>query len=368
LEKNRAEEFRVKKKILFLLFCLALAVAFLARRFDIMELRPKQPVKESSPKESSPKESSPKESSPDQSQIKSIEQEMAAQLNENISSSRTLAIPKPVHVKSQPAPAPRPVKLDARAVGRKKRETLPMGIVLWDNVPVFKDGGSPQVLYTMQTGDFVRVYSEENEGPRFHVHPGLDVYLALTSRDRRASGDRLPDQPGWIGKENLQIFEADQAKLYTESAEPITLGRDPSFSTLSFYERAMKNPDVVVHRVVGPRLVSILGIHDDYLPSWRTLYRDADPKMRSVTLAALRERGVGNSRPIIEDLIRRLSELTQTRAEGETEAEVLAILSILKESGHPRVHAAMESFADSWRDTQTDRVVQALEDLLTSAP
>ncbi len=220
----------------------------------------------------------------------------------------------------------------------------------------------------MQTGDFVRVYAEDSGGERAHVHPGLDIYLALTSRDRRAAGERLPDQAGWIEKSNIQIFEAEQARQFTESVEPVTLGHDPSFSTLDFYGRAMKNPDLVVHRVVGPRLIETVGMHEDYdVSSWGALTRDRDPKIRSATLAALRQRGVGGSREIIEDLITRLSELTRGRAEGETEAEVLAILSVLKESRHPRVPTALQSFVESWKGTQSARVVEALL-LITSAP
>jgi hypothetical protein len=146
--------------------------------------------------------------------------------------------------------------------------------------------------------------------------------------------------------------------------DPVTLGNDPSFSTLDFYDRAMKNPDPVVHRVIGPRMIALVSLHEDYSSSWKQLYRDPDPKIRDAALANLRERGVANSRLIIEDLIRRLAELTQEKAEGERELEVLSILGILEDSHHPRVKAAMQSFEESWKDTQSDAINAAAREIL----
>ena len=267
--------------------------------------------------------------------------------------------PSPVSPPTPPAPEP-------RAEGRRKRRNLPVAVVLWDDVPGFESASSGHARYKLSTGDMVRVIGEDKTTHRIQIHPGLDVFLPMTTKKVEASGYTLPDEPAWVDKRDLAFFDESEAKVYAETDEPVTLGDDPGFSTLSFYERAMKNPDPVVHRVVGPRMVAILGIHEDYTPDWGALLRDRDPKIRAVTIASLRQRGINNSRALIEDLIRRVSELTQTKAEGETEAEVLSILSLLKESGHPRVRAALQGFADTWKTTQSDTVNQALQEILKS--
>lgn len=273
----------------------------------------------------------------------------------------------PLPVATDPAPpiAPPPARTpDKRAAGREQRKLLPLGVVLWDDAPIYDAPSRGQVLYRMHTGDFVKVYATESPG-RYHVHPGVDIYLAATSKAIETAGNRFPDVDGWIDRQNLHIFPPEEAKEFTQDTDPVTLGAGPDFSTVEFYRRALRNEDPVVHRVIGPRFIELLSIHEDYLPEWSALFRDPDAKIRSVTLAALRERGVGNSREIIEDMIRRLAELTRRRAEREDEAEVLSILAILEKSGHPRVPTALESFRDSWEKTQSAAVQNALRDILS---
>ncbi len=258
--------------------------------------------------------------------------------------------------------------LDPRAVGRKKREGLPMGVVLWDDVPVFESVDGKKELFRMMTGDMVRVFPDANldlpdgrQADRVRVQPGLDVYLAATTKETRPAGERFPDRDGWVKKSDIRVFEPEDAKEYLMEVSPVTLGNDPAFSTLRFYDRAMKNPDPVVHRVVGPRLIALVLLHEDYSTSWAALYRDRDPKIRDAALSALNERGVANNRQLIEDLILRLTELTKTRAQGETEQEVLSILNMLKNSGHPRVPAALASFREAWKDNQSAAILEALD-------
>ncbi len=287
-------------------------------------------------------------------------------INENApwSSKRTLAIPEvPTEVDataSAPVSAP---ALSPRAISRKKREGLPMGVVLWDNVPIYDAPNAKTELFRTTTGDFVRVFPDAN--PSFwHVQPGLDLYLAATTKQVEPAGERFPDKDGWIRKSDLNVFEPADAKEFIMELSPVTLGNDPSFSTLSFYDRAMKNPDPVVHRVVGPRIIALVSLHEDYSSSWKALYRDPDPKIRDAALAALNERGLANNRNIIEDLIVRLTELTKTPAKDETELEVLSILGVLKATHHPRVPAALASFKDAWKQTQSARINSALTDIL----
>jgi hypothetical protein len=215
----------------------------------------------------------------------------------------------------------------------------------------------------MMTGDLVRVFPDSG-AEMLHVQPGLDVYLAATTKETRPAGELLPDKDGWVQKSWLHVFEEESAKEFLMTVAPVTLGNDPSFSTIKFYERAMKNDDPVVHRVMGPRFISLVLLHEDYSSLWSALYRDKDPKIRDAALALLRERGVGSSREIIEDLITRLTELTDVRARGEAEVEVLSILGVLKESGHPRVPQALASFVEAWRDTQGPAVNDALAQIL----
>lgn len=259
---------------------------------------------------------------------------------------------------------PETAEAKARAEGRRQRGTFPIGVILVDETPASRSANSRDPLYRFTTGDFVRVIERGPGAQRVRVHPGLDVYLAATSRDVKPAGERLPDLPGWVDADSVYVFETDQAKDFLETVEPVTLGHDPNFSTLAFYERAMKNPDPVVHRVIAPRFMAILGIHEDYQGSWGTLIRDRDPKIRSLALSEMRQRGVGNSRPIIEDLIVRVQQLTRTRARGVREAEVMAILDILRDSGHPRVKAALQGFVDDWKGTQGEALNQALAEIV----
>lgn len=251
-----------------------------------------------------------------------------------------------------------------RAEGREKRKRLPLGIVLWDNVNVYENAAGSGVLYRMMTSDFVKVYPDTVTNGRYHIHPGVDLYLAETTKAIETAGDRFPDKDGWIDQTNLHVFAPDDAKEFTETTHETTLGNDPAFSTVSFYDRALKNPDVVVRRIIGPRHIALLSIHEDYSPAWISLLNDPDVKIKSVTLAALRERGVGKNARLVDALISRLAQLTQTKATGEAEIEVLTLLRILKESGHPHAQSALKSFAELWAGQQSARVM----DLVTSAP
>jgi len=257
---------------------------------------------------------------------------------------------------------------DARARGRRQRESLPMGVILWDKVKIYSKSSGWKKLYRVQTGDIVRVYNDVPESGRHRIHPGVDVYLAETSKNIEAAGNRLPDKDGWIDKEVIHIFSPKEAVAFTQSVEAVTLGQDTTFSTLDFYDRAMKNPDLVVHSIFGPKLIFFVSLHDEYSSSWTRLYRDEDSKIRSLALAGLKQRGVGGSRIIIEDLIGRLAELTKKKASGESEAEVLAILNILKESGHPRVPAALAGFQESWRESQSDKITGLMDSIMGQEP
>ena len=304
---------------------------------------------------------------PDPNLTEELKSKMNNLLASNQSSNNTLEIPKPPIEKVKPKPdIPKPPPpVTERAKGRQKRASLPLGIVLHDKSPVYENPTNKKVRYTMMTGDFVRVFPDTaSENGFIKVQPGVDLYLAQTSKQFEAAGNRFPDRAGWIRSSDIQIFNPTQAIEFTQQTTPVTLGADPSFSTLSFYERAMKNPDPVVHRVMGPRLISILSIAEGYIDAWEALIRDHDSKIRSVTLAYLRKQGVGNSRGLIEDLIKRLAELTQKRAQGEGEAEVLQILAILKESQHPRVPVALQSFHNSWPQTQNKAILTALNDIV----
>ena len=275
-------------------------------------------------------------------------------------SSRTLTLP--VIAKNPPSPPlpSLPPPIDIHAKGRQKRKTLPMGIVLWDQVEATEDKEATVPLYTLRTGDILRVYKDSVDPTRIHIHPGVDVYLAEITQNIEAAGQSYPDQDGWVEKSKVQILTDEQAVDFTQTAEPMTLGEDSTFSMISFYERAMKNPDPVVHRIMGPRLLEIVSLHEEYVSSWQSLVRDPDSKIRTYTLAQLRERGIGKSRAILEDLIVRLTELTQNRARDEKEIEVLTILDILKASHHPRVQSVFESFKETWEGKQSQKILDAL--------
>jgi len=293
---------------------------------------------------------------------KALEDEFLKLLEKEEKSTKTIKIPKRRKIKKEVPRLPKlPKPVTKRAKGRQKRESLPLGVSLWNHVAVFNGPQSRRRLYTMKTGDFVRVFRKESTSKRWKIQPGVDLYLAATSKQFEAAGNRFPDQPGWVDKSNIQIFNPPQALEFTQGTVPMTLGLNASFSTFSFYERAMKNPDPVVHRVIGPRILELLSLHEDYVPAWGPLYRDLDSKIRSVTLASLKKRGLRNNREIIEDLIKRLAELTTVRVQGELEAEVLILITILKESRHPRVPPALLSFKESWTGTQNRTVVQALD-------
>ncbi|MCB4756292.1 MAG: hypothetical protein LHV69_04555 [Elusimicrobia bacterium] len=290
-----------------------------------------------------------------------LKRQMLSQLEKPSATDRMLETGATAPLIPEVAPSTAPAAPDLRQEGRNQRKQLPLGVALWDRIKVYEGPLDLDVLYVMQTGDFVKVYPDSLNNPRTHIHPGVDIYLAATSKEIRPAGLHLPDVGGWVDRSQIHIFPPEQAQQFTSGVDPMTLGNDPNFSTVAFYERALKNPDPVVHRVIGPRLIAILSIHEDYLLSWGALYRDYDPKIRSATLASLRQRGVGHNRIIIEDLISRLAELTKTKAQGEQEAEVITILAILEESRHPRVPAALEGFRDSWQKTQSSRVLEGLE-------
>jgi hypothetical protein len=286
--------------------------------------------------------------SPDLSALKN---ELLSQLEKSGPSNRTLAMPKARRQTDEEratqtynaALAKLAEAEKRRAIGRKKREGLPLGVILWDDVPVYESASGKKVLYTMSSGDFVKVYVDSTTDRR-HIHPGVDLYLAETSKAIETASNRFPDKDGWIDKIQLQIFGPERAKEFTQTAEPMTLGRD-NFSTVDFYERAFKNTDPVVHRVIGPRLIALLSLHEDYSSAWGRLYRDPDEKIRAVTLAALRQRGAGKSSALIEDLIKRLIEL-KSKGRVETDPEVSAIADLLKDSGNPRAQNALKSLSE----------------------
>ncbi|OVE77591.1 hypothetical protein BVX98_02390 [bacterium F11] len=329
---------------------------------------PKTTVKVKPP-QIDPVKSAPKETVSSSSvSISDIRKELLAHLEKGSDSkNKILKIPKKKKAKPKKWKKRRKRKtkvLDKRAKGRKERAKLPLGVVLWDGVRVFKDETGYDVRYTMGTGDFLRVFSTPTKSTRKKIQPGVDLYLAATSKQFEAAGSRFPDIPGWVETNDIHVFEPSQAIEFTQETTPMTLGRDSSFSTVGFYERALKNPDPVVHRVIGPRFIELLSVHEDYSSSWGKLYRDSDSKIRSVTLAALRERGVSHSRQLIEDLIRRVAELTTRRVHGAEEAEVLTILNLLKNSGHPRVPFALQSFSETWATSQNKPLVNALNEIL----
>jgi hypothetical protein len=216
----------------------------------------------------------------------------------------------------------------------------------------------------MRTGDMVRVYHEGKSSGWIHIHPGVDVYLYATSKNIEAAGENYVDQEVWIKADNLQVLKPQEAVLFTETTQPVTMGRDPDFSTLNFYERAMKNPDPVVRQIVGPRLIDLISYHNEYMNLWTQLYRDPDSRVRSLSLASLKKRGVGNSRLVIEDLIKRLSELTRGKARGEQEAEAIMIIEILADSQHPRALVALQGYEEAWAGTQSIELRRALHQAL----
>lgn len=282
---------------------------------------------------------------------------------------RTLEIPTPpVDVVAAPAAQEPQIALTpsekVRAEGRKKRESLPMGVVLWNNVPVYDGAQGTKKIFDMATADLVRVFPD-GTGERLHIQPGLDIFLAATTKKVAPAGMNLPDRDGWVDKSKVHVFDPDEARAFLMELEPMTVGNDPNYSTVDFYDRAIKNSDPVIHRVIAPRLIALLELHDEYdVSSWAPLYRDRDSKIRDAALASLRERGVGKSRPMVDDLITRLAELTRTRATGETELEVLTVLRILNASGVPQVPVALQSFVESWKSTQSERLNKALADSL----
>lgn len=231
------------------------------------------------------------------------EEAMLKQLDEPATPTRFLKLPpatkNPVPEMKRPdAVLQPPAPTDARAINRRKRDPLPLGVVLTDNVKIYAASTGEKVAYDMSTGDFVKVYADSTPA-RVHIHPGVDIYLAVIAKEFETSGNRFPDQDGWVDRRQLNVFNPDEAKTFTQTIEPMTLGKDPNFSTVAFYERALKNPDPVVHRVIAPRLMSILSGHEDYSSAWGRLLRDPDIKVRSVTLATLNERGISQSPSIM---------------------------------------------------------------------
>ncbi len=295
--------------------------------------------------------------------VELTKQQMLKQLDKQENNSRTLALPKAPAEVPVPEALSIPTPLSVRAEGRKKREGLPMGVVIVDDVPAYPQKNARNSLYRMMTGDMVRVFPDQ-DAELYHVQPGLDIYLVATTKETKPAGERFPDVDVWVRKSDLKLFEPADAKDFIMETSPVTLGNDPSFSTIGFYERAMKNPDPVVHRVVGPRLIALVLLHEDYSSSWSVLYRDRDQKIRDYALSALNQRGIGENREVIEDLIARLAELTKDRARGEIELEVLSILNVLKNSHHPRVPAALASFKETWKDTQNLRLNAELDEIL----
>lgn len=174
------------------------------------------------------------------------------------------------------------------------------------------------------------------------------------------TGDLIPVDESTTNPK-IQVLTPEQADVFINETIPMTLGTDPSFSMLDFYHRAMANPDPEIHKIIAGRLIYLISLHDEYSSTWTGILRDRDPGIRSLAIATLAKRGLGRSRLIVDDLIQRLTELTKTRATGEKEAEVLAIIDLLKDSGHTRAQSALASFAESWQGKQSEAVLKALQ-------
>lgn len=302
-------------------------------------------------------------SSPDSAteavQKKQIEAEMDRLLGKSETQQRTLAIPTHPsdHPTATPAPTPSPSQSAERTT---PPPPVTMGIVLLDKTPVYDSAQAATPLFTMETGDLVEVKPDPMTSGRLKARPRVDVFLAATTQHTEAAGSRYPDRLVWMPAERLQVLPIDQAVEYTQESEPMTLGNnDPNFSTYDFYTRAMKNPDPAIHRIVGARLIALVSLHEDYSPSWKPLYRDPDPKVRSLALATIRSRGVRRSRSMVDDMIARVNELTQVRANGEDEEEAVLLVEVLKDSGQPRALEALASFRESWAGKQSDRLIHA---------
>jgi hypothetical protein len=361
--------------ILFLiLISLTSIIYFFKNQNNFIPQEPPAPIIAPPPTTAPVFETAVSSSSPDS--IEKIKEEMLVQLKEEKSPARALKIPSKRQtkrrVKKSTPKTPAPPNINTpRAQGRKARTLLPLGVILWNRVAVYESATGNKKIYELQTGDFVRVLTDKEKlasnPSRIHIHPGLDVFLLATTKRFEASGEHLPDKSGWVDVSQLQIFSQDGAQEFLMSVEPVTLGPDNSFSTLSFYERAMKNFDPVVHRVIGPRIIALVTLHDDYVTTWSSLIRDHDSKIRAAALSSLKERGLGNNRLLLEDLITRLSELTRIRAQGEQEVEVLTLLNILEDTQHPRVPAALAGFAESWKQTQGNAINEKTQAILKTA-
>jgi hypothetical protein len=296
--------------------------------------------------------------------VKKLEDQINSLLLKSEPAKRTLDLPPPISetpVKKKPTePEPETAK-DPDAPSRKIPPPQIMGVVLNDNTPVYTTADGWDLLCELQTGDLISPLPVEDNKGRRKIRPRVDVFLAATTRMTESAGRKYPSAVGWVDGSKIQILSAEQAVDYTQKTDAFTLAEDPNFSMVDFYTRAMKNPDPAVHRIVGARLIALVSLHEDYNSSWIQLYRDPDPRLRSLALSTLRERGVGRSRLIVEDLIARLTELTKNRATGDEETEVILILDILKASGHSRVPSAFASFREGWAGKQNQRILDGLQ-------
>src|ERR1051326_5858098 len=67
-----------------------------------------------------------------------LKSQMNSLLNSESQSARILTLPPVAQKPAVPLAEPIPSANDPAAEGRRKRKVLPMGIILWDNVKVFK--------------------------------------------------------------------------------------------------------------------------------------------------------------------------------------------------------------------------------------
>lgn len=342
------------KHLILMVIVLGLVSLFLIFQPDLKKSFPSVPADKSVPQDSANR-------TPDSRSI-ALKNQINILLQQSESTERTLALPNP--------PAA-PTELKKRAAGEDKQEEKKppeadppppqiIGVVLADKIPVYTTNEGWDILCSLQTGDLISPLSLKPVNNRIQIKPRVDVFLAATTQLTESAGSRYPNTAGWIEPSQIQILDPDRAEDYTQGIEAFTLGEDPNFSMVDFYTRAMKNPDRAVHRIVGARLIALVSLHEDYNSSWIQLYRDPDPRLRSLALSTLRQRGVGHSRLIVDDLIARLAELTKIRATGDEETEVLLILDILKASQHSRVPSAFASFREAWAGKQSQKIMDSL--------
>jgi hypothetical protein len=214
-----------------------------------------------------------------------IEQEMNRLLSRPESSERTLAVP-PTPKPSIKAPSN---EISTVADTNSQNEPdppppVPMGVVLLDQTPAYAAVNSTSSVMTLRTGDLLEIKPETAQAGRLQGRTHVDVLIAGKRSTIVTAGTHYPDRLLWLSSPSVQVLPIEQAITYTRSTELITLGNDPDFSTFDFYLRALKNPDPVVHRIVGARLVRLLSLHQEYNPTWEVLIHDSDPYIADLAL------------------------------------------------------------------------------------